>query len=101
MDLLIKDIREIGVVLHQKTGVDISSWAGTSCKRRLIKAMETLFVKNAEDLLNKLQQNEFANHFLTHLVVEQTEYFRDVPMWRKLKSEILPKFAANTKISVL
>jgi hypothetical protein len=36
MDLLIKDIREIGVVLHQKTSVDISSWAVTSCKRRLI-----------------------------------------------------------------
>ncbi len=101
MDLLIKEIREIGLVLNQKTGVDISSWASTSCKRRLIKAMETLFVKNAEDLQNKLQQTSFAQHFLTHLIVDQTEYFRDVPMWRKLKSDIFPKFTSANKISIL
>jgi chemotaxis protein methyltransferase CheR len=101
MDLMIKDIREIGIVLHQKTGVDISLWAGTSCKRRLIKAMEILFVKNADDLKIKMQNTNFANSFLTNLIVDQTEYFRDVPMWRKLKTEILPKFASNIKISVL
>ena len=72
-------------------GYDFRDYALTSFKRRLEQIITDNGLKDAEGLINRLQNNkEYFDSFLFDIVPESTEMFRDPSLWRALRDEILP-----------
>lgn len=100
MELSIKEIRNIGEILQQKAGVDLNAYSATSCRMRLTKALNNLNLKNHDDFLQKIAHPPFIDALLTQMIVPETELFRDVAVWRKLKKELLPKLLKNEPLKI-
>lgn len=96
VEISIAGVRQLHEISQKKYKVDLSIYALTSFKRRLVRFIETNDLINFDVLLKRIDKDEklFAN-LLTSLSVEVTEFFRDPALWRYFRDDIIPALARN------
>ncbi|MGE0077884.1 MAG: protein-glutamate O-methyltransferase CheR [Bacteroidales bacterium] len=87
----IVDTRNVIKTLFDDFGYDFRDYALTSFKRRLEHVINNNGLRDADGLVNRLQNNkDFIEQFLFEITPETTEMFRDPSFWRVLRDDILP-----------
>lgn len=99
----IEDI-EVGLLLQalkDRYGYDFTGYAHASLKRRL-KELQTYFdVERLSQLIPTLLYDErVAQTIVNNVSVPVSEFFRDPPVWRYLREEILPRLDSFPHINI-
>jgi len=78
--------------LKQTRGIDFTGYKRTSLQRRFQRRMETVECTSFSDYLDYLEVNpeEYELLFET-LLINVTEFFRDLASWEHLRDEVLPR----------
>jgi len=93
----IVDTRNVIKVLLEDFGYDFRDYALTSFKRRLEHVINTNGLRDADGLINRLQNNkDFIEQFLFEITPETTEMFRDPSFWRVLRDDVLPEITRGS-----
>lgn len=95
IEIGISGIRKLIQTVKEVYNTDLSVYASTFLKRRVSKIMNIHNLKNLDELIEKIHQQEFFSSFIKHLTVEGTEFFRDPGFWRYFRDEICPSLARN------
>lgn len=96
LDISISGVRQLNDLVNKKYGFDLSCYALTSFKRRLIKFLEKNDLRSLELFLKRLEKDEeLFKKFLSSQSVEVTELFRDPALWRYYRDDIFPALAKN------
>jgi chemotaxis protein methyltransferase CheR len=91
--LSIVEYRDIITAINKFCGIDFSDYALTSLKRRFEKVLVLYNFKEVTDFIIRLETDKILlESVLFDISVEETEMFRDPPMWQDLKDVILTKF---------
>ncbi len=103
LELGIVETRNIIKTILEKYNYDFSDYSLTSFKRRLEKIVDQQNLKNVDQLIIKLRDNNsYFEQFLNELATPSTEMFRDPSLWRILRDELLPSLindlGSNLKI---
>lgn len=77
--------------IYKKTGIDLSLYKERQMKRRI----ESLIKRNGKDSFESyfelLTKNKEAfDEFINYMTINVSEFYRNLPQWDMLKSEILP-----------
>lgn len=95
------DLPILGELLERvraNNGIDFSHYKLSTIKRRLARQMATSGKKNIADYLTLLSKDpaEFARLSSTFLI-KVTEFFRDAPLFEKLRKEIVPELIEEAR----
>lgn len=86
------DLKTIFGLLHKETGVDFSHYKMPTIKRRLNHKMTQCGATNIKDYLKILNKQKGELHNLyDNLLINVTDFFRDVDAFAYLKTTFLPK----------
>ena len=100
MDCGIREIRQLTGFIEEKYGVDFNNYALMSFKRRV----ESFLIANKygmDTLFIKIESADFFDHFVSQIVVETTELFRDPNIWVLLKNNYLANILKeNDKVRI-
>jgi two-component system CheB/CheR fusion protein len=90
------DFERLLQYLLETRGFDFRGYKRTTLRRRVVKRMSQVGVKDDAAYLDYLQihPEEFTALFNT-ILINVTGYFRDAPAWEYLRGEILPKIIAG------
>ncbi len=92
IELGITDTRKIISVIKDNHGYDYKNYALTFFKHRLEKVIEKHNLRDAEGLIEKLEEGGgFFEKFVQDVSVETTELFRNPSLWRIIRDEFLPR----------
>jgi two-component system, chemotaxis family, CheB/CheR fusion protein len=82
--------------IRQTRGFDFTGYKRLSLQRRVIKQMRTHSIDNFSDYLDYLEVHpeEFLPLFNT-VLINVTDFFRDLPAWEYLWKQLLPKLLAK------
>ncbi len=77
--------------LQRTRGFDFSGYKPSSLLRRVERRMQQIALASFEDYMDYLEVHpeEFAQLFNT-ILINVTEFFRDLPAWEFLQSEVIP-----------
>jgi chemotaxis protein methyltransferase CheR len=105
MNQIVIGISELkNLILNIKTnkGIDFSDYAYSSLKRRIESFMLQFHFKNIDELIHKINKDEyFFDLFLEAILVDTTELFRDPEFWQALKTFVLKRMSTADKIKIL
>ncbi|SDC82554.1 CheR family methyltransferase [Williamwhitmania taraxaci] len=98
----IVDTRNVIKTIKEVFGYDFTDYAITTFRRRLDVVINNNKLRDADALLQKLQNEKpFFDQFLFDISVDTTEMFRDPSLWRYLKDRIIPEIAkGSTKTKI-
>ena len=100
MDIGIREIRQLTGFIKEKHDVDFNEYTLSSFKRRV----ENFLIANKygmDTLLEKLESEEFRDHFVGQIIVGATELFRDPTFWILLKNIYLTNiFKEDGKVNI-
>ena len=85
MFVSLSDARELALLMRKKLSVDFVNYSMPFFRRRLAYACERLNIRKNQQLIDLLQQDEFAQQLLYHMTVPVSEMFRDPGFWRALR----------------
>src|SRR3954466_2441839 len=82
--------------LKHTRGVDFTGYKRPSLQRRFRRRMDAIGCESFSDYLDYLEVNpgEYEELFET-LLINVTEFFRDLPSWEHLRAEVLPRIVAG------
>ncbi len=93
----IVETRNVIKALFDTYGLDFRDFALTSFKRRLEEVIAKNGLKDTDGLINRITSNKaFLEHFLSDIIPETTEMFRDPSLWRALREDIIPDIVKNS-----
>ncbi|MCB8963879.1 MAG: protein-glutamate O-methyltransferase CheR [Bacteroidales bacterium] len=93
----IVDTRNVIKTLLDDFGYDFRDYALTAFKRRLEYVINSNGLRDADGLVNRLQNNkDFIGQFLHEISPDTTEMFRDPSFWRVLRDEVIPDIARGS-----
>lgn len=96
IEIGISGVRKLTDTLKEHYNYDLSCYAVTSLKRRIVKSIFSNDLGNLDGLVNKLiADKSYFPVFLKDLTVEVTEFFRDPALWRYFRDEIAPALDRN------
>jgi len=97
----IVDTRNIISAVAEKFGVDLSDYASTILRRRLVHTINAFACHSADDFIEKIRKNAIENDaFLYEMAVETTEIFRDPSLWRELRDKYLPEICRTSDCQI-
>jgi two-component system, chemotaxis family, CheB/CheR fusion protein len=83
-------------ILHQATGVDFSSYKGTTLHRRIARRMVLHSIESFADYATHLHQNPGEVEALYRdILIHVTRFFRDADSYEALKTEVFPELIKN------
>ena len=86
MFLTINDIREVGLKMTEKIGVDYTGYSINFLRRRLTVIFEKLNLHKVQDIDSILSDPKKTDELAYSMIVPGTEMFRDPGFWRSLRS---------------
>ena len=94
VDLALPDqsnLEKILILLRTRTGQDFSLYKKSTLYRRLERRMSLHQLVRIEDYVRFLRENpQEAELLFKELLIGVTSFFRDPPVWEKLKSSVMP-----------
>ena len=100
MEVLGKDIRHFQHTVKQHSDYDFSDYSHTSLRRRLTRILLELEM-DMEQMTVRMEKDEaFLKKILRKITVHTTEMFRDPEVWKKIKTELLPRYGSQSKIRI-
>jgi two-component system CheB/CheR fusion protein len=100
-EIEIKDksaLEKIIILLRTQTGNDFSLYKKNTLYRRIERRMGIHKIDRIISYVHFLQENPAEVEILfKELLIGVTNFFRDAPVWEKLKASILPEILANVK----
>ncbi|HEX5755649.1 MAG TPA: CheR family methyltransferase [Arenimonas sp.] len=100
------EIEEIEVdlvlqALKLRYGFDFTGYARASLKRRLREVQAYFDLRSLSALIPTLLQDErVAESVINNISVPVSEFFRDPPVWRYLREEVLPRLESFPRINI-
>ncbi len=98
ISLGINDLKELSLLMTEKTGYPFHDLSFSFLKRRLQLFFDKLFIKSNERFVAQLEDESFVKSMLYHIPVETTEMFRDPGFWRSLNSKVLQKINGSNGV---
>ena len=96
IEISISGVRQLNELVMKRYGFDMSRYALTSFKRRLVRFLEKNDIRSLELFLKRLEKDDdLFKKFLSSQSVEVTELFRDPALWRSFRDDILPVMAKH------
>lgn len=87
------NLEKIVILLHTQTGHDFSLYKKSTMFRRIERRMNVHQVDKINNYVRFLQENPKEIEILfKELLIGVTNFFRDVAVWEKLKTDIFPQF---------
>ena len=87
--------------MKDRYGYDFSNYAHASLKRRLKQLRDYFDVPHLSHLIPSLLYDEqVAQVVINKISVPVSEFFRDPPVWRYLRDEILPRLDSFPRINI-
>jgi len=84
-------LEKIIILLRTNTGNDFSLYKKNTVYRRIERRMTVHKIDKISDYVHFLQENpKESNILFKELMIGVTNFFRDAPVWEKLKEDILP-----------
>ena len=84
------------VLLRTQTGQDFSQYKKSTISRRIERRMGLHQLTRINDYLRYLRDTpKEAEVLFNELLIGVTSFFRDAPVWEKLKSEVIPALLAS------
>ncbi len=100
-DIGIVDTKKIISVIKDIHNFDLSNFALTTFKRRVLRIIQVFNFQNVTVLISKLEEDKsFFEKFLDELLIEHTELFRDPSLWRILRDVYIPELRRNRDVKV-
>jgi chemotaxis protein methyltransferase CheR len=100
-DVDLIDVKNLNKVISETYNTDFSDFATTSYKRRVEKAGNALHMPSMDVLIEKIRQDKHVyDSFISNLIVDTTEFFRDPSFWRMLRNDVVSKFKINNTIRI-
>ena len=91
-------LEKIIILLRNHTGNDFSLYKKNTLYRRIERRMGIHKIDKIISYVHFLQENQFEVDILfKELLIGVTNFFRDAPVWEKLKELVLPGILANLK----
>jgi two-component system CheB/CheR fusion protein len=85
------DFEALLVFLRESRGVDFTGYKRTSLRRLVARRMKTAGVEDPREYLDQLEVNPGEVRALfDSLLINVTAFFRDPPVWQRLREELLP-----------
>jgi two-component system CheB/CheR fusion protein len=101
MEVEIKDqssLEKIIILLRIHTGNDFSLYKKNTMYRRVERRMNVHKISKITSYVNFLQENPTEIDILfKELLIGVTNFFRDAPVWEKLKDKVIPAMIENLK----
>ncbi|MBN2669645.1 MAG: hypothetical protein JXR60_10500 [Bacteroidales bacterium] len=92
MDLKIKDVKDIIAFVDEHFHFDFSGFTYVSFKIKLEQYFQKFQISNLNNLFSRLESSVLAEQeFLTFVMNNEVELFRDPAFWRIIKEEVLKK----------
>jgi two-component system CheB/CheR fusion protein len=89
-------LEKIIILLRTNTGNDFSLYKKNTVYRRIERRMTVHKIDKISEYVHFLQENpKESNILFKELMIGVTNFFRDAPVWEKLKVTILPKIISN------
>ncbi len=100
-ELEIRTIRLLTHKIQAKYAYDLSEYAQTSLKNGILNFAHSKKLTHADALMEQVITNRsYFMELLQHLVVPETEFFRDPAFWRAFKSKVVPRLQAFHKLKI-
>lgn len=91
-------LEKIIILLRTHTGNDFSLYKKNTLYRRIERRMGIHKIDKIISYVHFLQENQAEiNILFKELLIGVTNFFRDAPVWEKLKEQVLPNLLANIK----
>lgn len=91
-------LEKIIILLRAHTGNDFSLYKKNTLYRRIERRMGIHKIDRIVSYVHYLQDNQVEVEILfKELLIGVTNFFRDSPVWEKLKESVFPDILANTK----
>ncbi|TCO10944.1 CheR family methyltransferase [Natronoflexus pectinivorans] len=97
MNLGINDIREITSAMSAYTNMDYTEYALSFLKRRLAYIFDQFNIRKVGTFIEALSKNDFREHVIKLMFVENSEMFRDPAFWRSLRDNVLLNLPEGTQ----
>jgi two-component system CheB/CheR fusion protein len=98
-EAVVKDksaLEKIIFLLRTYTGNDFSLYKKNTMYRRIERRMDVHKIDKIASYVRFLQENRKEGEILfKELMIGVTNFFRDAPVWEKLKEEVIPNILAN------
>lgn len=89
-------LEKIIILLRSQTGNDFSQYKKTTLYRRIERRMNIHRIESITKYLRYLQENPAEIDILfKELLIGVTSFFRDIAMWDKIKTKIVPQILAK------
>jgi len=96
-------LEKIIIILRNNTGNDFSMYKKNTVYRRIERRMAVHGISKISLYVSFLQDNPNESNILfKELLIGVTNFFRDAPVWAKLKDSVLPELiASQEEVSIL
>lgn len=101
LEITNKDLINVAREVKLKYGFDVSDYAHSSLKRRLVRICEIYEFITIEDMIYELKSKQsFFDEWLKHVTVNTTELFRDPSVWKALREVMTNEFKNKESIKI-
>jgi chemotaxis protein methyltransferase CheR len=97
----IVDTKKIISAIHETYGLDLSDYTLSILKRRISHTMTFYNIAIVDEFVNQIKKNNIEwEDLMDHLMIDNTEIFRDPSLWRELREKYIPEISRSqgTKI---
>ncbi|MEX0982355.1 MAG: chemotaxis protein CheB [Bacteroidales bacterium] len=96
-------LEKIIILLRNNTGNDFSMYKKSTVYRRIERRMTVHKIDKISSYVHFLQENpKESNILFKELMIGVTNFFRDAPVWAKLKESVLPELInSREEVSIL
>lgn len=98
MEVNERTIKKIHLLLHSRFGVDFAHYKGTTINRRILRRMALNRLKDLEQYIKLLRENQSELELLYRdLLINVTSFFREPSLFSTLNKTIFPALFKNKK----
>jgi two-component system CheB/CheR fusion protein len=85
--------------IRQNRGFDFTGYKRSTLVRRVTKRLQTLSIEHFSDYIDYLEVHpEEFNYLFNTILINVTDFFRDVAAWEYLEKQIIPNIIKGKKI---
>jgi chemotaxis protein methyltransferase CheR len=100
MEVVGKDIQNFQLTVRKHSNFDFSDYSHTSLRRRLTRILLEMEMNMDQLTLRMKEDEEFLQMIMRKITVHTTEMFRDPQIWKKIKTDLLPRYSSQSTLRI-